>query len=79
MQDLAYGYDAADGVSSITDSLATASSQTFGYDNRRRLTDTTGAYGDIDYSMVAEQLLLKALLGEAQGVCIVGHNILDIF
>lgn len=36
VQDLDYGYDDANGVTSITDNLASARSETFAYDNRRR-------------------------------------------
>ena len=49
VQDVSYGYDNADGITAITDNLVAGRSESFGYDNRRRLSDATGLYGDIDY------------------------------
>jgi RHS repeat-associated protein len=45
VQNLTYGYDAADNVRSIADSVDVASSQSFGYDTLDRLTSASGAYG----------------------------------
>ena len=50
VQDLAYGYDAADSITLLTDNLNTGHTQSFVYDALRRLTDATGLYGDIDYA-----------------------------
>ena len=50
IQDLALGHDAASRITSLADALDASRSQTFAYDALSRLTDATGAYGDIDYA-----------------------------
>ena len=45
LQNLTYAYDAANNVSSITDGVTSANSQTFGYDPLDRLTRASGGYG----------------------------------
>jgi RHS repeat-associated protein len=49
-QNLALAHDAAGNVTAITDLLDAARTQSFGYDALNRLTDATGAYGDITYA-----------------------------
>lgn len=49
VQDLAYGYDAADDILSIADTVDTGRSQTFTYDSLFRLTQAQGPYGTIAY------------------------------
>jgi RHS repeat-associated protein len=49
-QNLALAHDAAGNVAAITDLLDAARTQSFGYDALHRLTDATGAYGDISYA-----------------------------
>ena len=50
VQNLTYAYDAANNVTSISDGLKAASSQTFGYDTLGRLTAATGGYGAYRYT-----------------------------
>ncbi|HEY4363625.1 MAG TPA: RHS repeat-associated core domain-containing protein [Bryobacteraceae bacterium] len=50
VQSLTYGYDNADNVLSLSDSLSNANSQTFGYDILNRLTSATGPYGSPTYT-----------------------------
>jgi RHS repeat-associated protein len=47
-----YAYDAADNVSSVTDSITSANSQTFGYDLLNRLTSagSSGTYGSLAWA-----------------------------
>jgi RHS repeat-associated protein len=50
---LAYGYDGADNLTSVTDSILTANGQTLGYDNRNRITSATsgtGGYGSLSWA-----------------------------
>jgi len=49
LQDLTYGYDAADNVLSILDGVTPANTQTFVYDVLNRLTSATGSYGALSY------------------------------
>lgn len=49
MQDLDYGYDNANNITSITNTQDASDNQAFLYDSLYRLTDATGRYGDIDY------------------------------
>ena len=49
IQKLNYMYDAADNVSSITDAVTAANSQSFGYDMLNRLTSAAGGYGSLGY------------------------------
>jgi len=49
VQNLAYGYDNADDILTITDAIAAGRSQSFQYDPLFRLTRGQGAYGTIDY------------------------------
>jgi YD repeat-containing protein len=50
VQDLAYGYDASNNITSITNNRVSARSQTFQYDALYRLTQGNDAYGTFDYS-----------------------------
>ncbi|HZF35837.1 MAG TPA: RHS repeat-associated core domain-containing protein [Candidatus Angelobacter sp.] len=52
VQDLSYGYDAADNITSIADALASDRSQAFTYDSLFRLKTAaaTGTYGSIAYN-----------------------------
>ena len=50
IQDLTLAYDAASRITGITDGLDASRTQSFAYDGLSRLTDATGAYGDIDYA-----------------------------
>jgi RHS repeat-associated protein len=50
VQNLTYGYNAADNVLSIADAVHSGNSQTLGYDTLDRLTSATGAYGSLAYS-----------------------------
>ncbi len=49
VQSLAYGYDAANNVLSVTDGVTAANSQTLGYDVLNRLTSAAGGYGSLGY------------------------------
>jgi len=49
VQNMTYGYDAADDILSIADAISTARSQTFTYDALFRLTQATGSYGTVTY------------------------------
>ena len=50
LQNLAYAYDAANNVSSITDSVTAGNSQSLGYDALYRLTSAAGGYGALSYT-----------------------------
>jgi RHS repeat-associated protein len=50
IQHLAYGYNAANDVLSITDAVTSANSQAFGYDVLDRLTSASGGYGSLGYT-----------------------------
>ena len=50
VQDLAFAYDPNSNISSITDGVDPARSQTFRYDALNRLTRAVGLYGTIDYA-----------------------------
>jgi len=64
IQDLVYGFNLADNVTSITDNLATARNQSFTLDDLQRLTSATGAYGSITYSYdAADNRLTRNLSG----------------
>jgi RHS repeat-associated protein len=49
LQNLTYGFDAANNVLSIKDGVTSGNSQAFGYDVLNRLTSATGAYGKLAY------------------------------
>jgi RHS repeat-associated protein len=63
VEDLAYGYDAAGNVASITDPVTPGDSQTFGYDALDRLVSAKGGYGALGYTYDA----LGNRLTEADG------------
>ncbi len=50
VQNLTYGYNAANDVLSITDGMNSASSQSFGYDALDRLTSASGVYGSLGWT-----------------------------
>lgn len=50
LQNLTYGYDAANNVKTITDAVTPANSQTLGYDNLNRLNSAAGNYGSLAYN-----------------------------
>ena len=50
LQNLGYGYDAADNVLTNTDGVTPQNSQTFGYDTLNRLTGAMGGYGSLAYT-----------------------------
>jgi len=50
LQNLTYGYNAADNVVSISDGVMPANSQSFGYDALDRLTSAAGGYGSLAYT-----------------------------
>jgi RHS repeat-associated protein len=50
IQNLTYGYDAADNVLSVTDGVNSGNSQSLGYDVMNRLTSATGAYETLGYT-----------------------------
>ena len=50
LQNLSYGYDAADNVLSITDAINSGNSQNFDYDALNRLTGARGSYGTLSYT-----------------------------
>ena len=50
VQNLIYGYDAADNVLSIADAVTPANTQTLSYDLLDRLTGAAGAYGSLNYT-----------------------------
>jgi RHS repeat-associated protein len=50
LQNLAYAYDAANNVLSITDGVTAGNSQTLGYDAIYRLTSASGGYGNFGYT-----------------------------
>ena len=50
IQNLSYGYDAADNVLLVTNAVTPGYSQTFGYDALDRLTKASGGYGPLAYT-----------------------------
>ena len=50
VQNLTYGYDAADNILSISDGIASGNNQGLGYDALNRLTSAAGASGSLAYS-----------------------------
>jgi RHS repeat-associated protein len=62
IQGLGYGYDPANNVLSITDTVTASNNQNFGYDALNRLTSATGAYGSQAwaYDPVGNRLTLAA-------------------
>jgi len=50
IQNLSYGYDAADNVLSVTNAVTPGYSQTFGYDALNRLINASGGYGPLAYT-----------------------------
>lgn len=66
IQDLAYGYNLLDNVTSITDAIDAARNQSFGYDELQRLISASGNYGSLTYSYDAvHNRLTRALAGGA--------------
>jgi RHS repeat-associated protein len=64
IQNLTYGYNLADNVTSITDNLAAGRNQTFTLDDLQRLTSAAGAYGSITYTYdAADNRLTRNLSG----------------
>ena len=64
IQNLAYGYNLADNVTSITDNLASGRNQSFTLDDLQRLTAATGAYGSLTYTYdAADNRLTRNLSG----------------
>jgi RHS repeat-associated protein len=64
IQNLSYGYNLADNVTSVTDNLAAGRNQTFTLDDLQRLTSATGAYGSITYTYdAADNRLTRNLSG----------------
>ncbi len=49
VQNLVYGYDAANNVRSIADGINASNTQGFGYDALNRVSSATGAYGQLGY------------------------------
>ena len=60
IQNLSYGYNLADNVTSIADNLAAGRNQTFTLDDLQRLTSATGAYGAITYTYDATTIASRA-------------------
>ena len=62
IQNLTYGYNAANDVLTIADGVHSGSSQTLGYDALDRLTSATGAYGSLAYTydLVGNRLTQQA-------------------
>jgi YD repeat-containing protein len=58
-QNLTYGYDAAGNVTTITDSLFTAS-RTFGYDDLNRMASASGTFGPLVSNLPTAQSCLYA-------------------
>ena len=50
VQNLTFGLDAANNITSITDALATSKNQVFSYDNLDQLTSASGIYGSLTYT-----------------------------
>jgi YD repeat-containing protein len=50
VQNLSYGYDAADNLLSAADGISSANNQSLGYDALNRLTSASGAYGSLGYT-----------------------------
>ncbi len=50
VQNLNFGYDAVNDITSINDNLASANTQKFNYDEDYRLIEAGGVYGHLDYS-----------------------------
>jgi uncharacterized protein (TIGR03437 family) len=65
VQNLAYGYDAADNVLSVTDAITSGNTQRLGYDALDRLTSATGTYGSLGYSYDAVGNRLTQTVGTA--------------
>ena len=65
LQNLAYGYDAANNVLSAANGVTAANSQSFVYDLLDRLTSATGNYGTFGYSYDAVGNRLNQTLGSA--------------
>ena len=64
IQDLAYGFNLVDNVTSVTDNLAPTRNQTFTLDDLQRLTAATGIYGSLSYSYdAADNRLTRNLSG----------------
>jgi RHS repeat-associated protein len=64
IQNLTYGFNLADNVTSITDNLASGRNQTFTLDDLQRLASATGAYGAITYTYdAADNRLTRNLSG----------------
>jgi len=66
VQDLAYGYDAADNITDWTDALDAARTQRFDYDALDRLTDADGPYGAVAFSYDLVGNRLSKTVGAAQ-------------
>ena len=64
IQNLTYGFNLADNVTTITDNLAPARNQSFTLDDLQRLTAATGAYGSLTYTYdAADNRLTRNLSG----------------
>jgi RHS repeat-associated protein len=63
LQNLTYGYDAANNVSSISDGVTAGNSQRFGYDALDRVTSATGGYGGFGYTYDAAGNRLSESVG----------------
>ena len=50
IRNTSYGYDASDNVTTLTDNIVSANSQTLGYDVLNRLTSASGNYGSLDWT-----------------------------
>jgi RHS repeat-associated protein len=50
LQNLTYGYDAANNVKTITNAVTSGNSQTLGYDTHNRLNSAAGNYGSLGYT-----------------------------
>ena len=51
IQNLSYTYNAADNITTLTDLLTSARTQTLGYDVLNRLTSATGVYGTLGFTL----------------------------
>jgi RHS repeat-associated protein len=67
IQDLAYGYDGRDDITSITDNETPARTQAFAYDALARLIEADGAYGliEYEYDAVGNRTLRRVTTGGA--------------
>ena len=65
LQDLSLGYDAAGNITSRTDAINSARSETFTYDALNRLTAATGDYGSLAYAYDANGNRLSRTLNSA--------------